>query len=152
MVLWLSVWNKELLTLRNFFVATKKFLKAKFDCIVYIPNRHGGICLQIDSLGEKWFFSKIIGQVLTKMESKTSRFKDIGTFELYSIIENKKYDSILLFSPLSTYIFAGAPKCATSSLQFLWVSTLILFYKQHMIKKTSWTLLDFEQSLLIFVV
>ena len=27
--------------------------------------------------------------------------------------------------------------------------TLILFYKQHMIKKTSWTLLDFLQSLLI---
>ena len=32
MVLWLNVWNKELLTLRNFFVVTKKFLKAKFDC------------------------------------------------------------------------------------------------------------------------
>ena len=29
--------------------------------------------------------------------------------------------------------------------------TLILFYKQHMIKKTSWTFLDFIQSLLIFV-
>ena len=26
-----AVWNKELLTLRNFFVVTKKFLKAKFD-------------------------------------------------------------------------------------------------------------------------
>ena len=33
-VLWWNVWNKELLTLRNFFVATKKFLKAKFDCIL----------------------------------------------------------------------------------------------------------------------
>ena len=32
MVLWLNVWNKELLSLRNFFVVTKKFLKAKFDC------------------------------------------------------------------------------------------------------------------------
>ena len=31
------------------------------------------------------------------------------------------------------------------------ISTLILFYKQHMIKKTSWTFLDFIQSLLIFV-
>ena len=30
-------------------------------------------------------------------------------------------------------------------------NTLILFYKQHMIKKTSWTILDFIQSLLIFV-
>ena len=29
--------------------------------------------------------------------------------------------------------------------------TLILFYKQHMIKKTSWTILDFIQSLFIFV-
>ena len=29
--------------------------------------------------------------------------------------------------------------------------TLILFYKEHMIKKTSWTFLDFIQSLLIFV-
>ena len=29
--------------------------------------------------------------------------------------------------------------------------TLVLFYKQHMIKKTSWTFLDFIQSLLIFV-
>ena len=29
--------------------------------------------------------------------------------------------------------------------------TLILFYKQHMIKKTSYTFLDFIQSLLIFV-
>ncbi len=29
--------------------------------------------------------------------------------------------------------------------------THILFYKQHMIKKTSWTFLDFIQSLLIFV-
>ena len=33
MVLWLNVCNKELLTLRNFLVTTKKFLKAKFDCI-----------------------------------------------------------------------------------------------------------------------
>ena len=32
MVLWLNVWNKELLTLRNSFVVIKKFLKAKFDC------------------------------------------------------------------------------------------------------------------------
>ena len=32
MALWSDVWNKELLTLRNFFVMTKKFLKAKFDC------------------------------------------------------------------------------------------------------------------------
>ena len=32
MVLCLNVWNKELLTFRNFFVVTKKFLKAKFDC------------------------------------------------------------------------------------------------------------------------
>ena len=31
------------------------------------------------------------------------------------------------------------------------VHTLILFYKQHMLKKTSWTILDFIQSLLIFV-
>ena len=32
-----------------------------------------------------------------------------------------------------------------------WVlSTLILFYKQHMIKKTSWTFLDFIQPLLSF--
>ena len=32
----------------------------------------GGTCLQIDPLGDKWFFlSKIIGQVLKKMESKT---------------------------------------------------------------------------------
>ena len=31
-VLWLNVWNKELLTLRNSFVVIKKFLKAKFDC------------------------------------------------------------------------------------------------------------------------
>ena len=31
MILWLNVWNKEILTLRNFFVVTKKFLKAKFD-------------------------------------------------------------------------------------------------------------------------
>ena len=30
-------------------------------------------------------------------------------------------------------------------------STLVMFYKQHMIKKTSWTFLDFIQSLLIFV-
>ena len=28
---------------------------------------------------------------------------------------------------------------------------LILFYKQHMIKETSWMFLDFMQSLLIFV-
>ena len=42
MVLWLNVWNKELLTLRNFFVVTKKFLKAKFDCILqpYIDHNH----------------------------------------------------------------------------------------------------------------
>ena len=32
MVLWLNVWNKELLTLRNLFVVTKMFLKANFDC------------------------------------------------------------------------------------------------------------------------
>jgi hypothetical protein len=31
------------------------------------------------------------------------------------------------------------------------VYTLVLFYKQHMIKKVSWTFLDFIQSLLIFV-
>ena len=31
MVLWSDILNKELLTLRNFFVVTKKFLKAKFD-------------------------------------------------------------------------------------------------------------------------
>ena len=30
-------------------------------------------------------------------------------------------------------------------------SSLILFYKQHMIKNTSWTFLDFIQPLLIFV-
>jgi hypothetical protein len=36
LVLWLNVWNKELLTLRNFFVVTKKFLKAKFDCILFL--------------------------------------------------------------------------------------------------------------------
>ena len=30
-------------------------------------------------------------------------------------------------------------------------TTLIPFYKQHMIKKTSWTFLDLIQSLLIFV-
>jgi hypothetical protein len=32
-----------------------------------------------------------------------------------------------------------------------YITTLVLFYKQHMIKKTSWTFLDFIQSLLIFV-
>ena len=31
------------------------------------------------------------------------------------------------------------------------IPTLILFYKQHMIKETSWSFLDFIQSLLIFV-
>ena len=31
-LIWLNDWNKELLTLRNFFVVTKNFLKAKFDC------------------------------------------------------------------------------------------------------------------------
>ena len=38
MVLWLNVWNKELLTLRNFFVVNKKFLKAKFDCTSWDQN------------------------------------------------------------------------------------------------------------------
>ena len=38
MVLWLNVWNKELLTLRDFLVVTKKFLKAKFDCRYYLNN------------------------------------------------------------------------------------------------------------------
>ena len=33
MVFWSNSLNKELLTLRNHFVVTKKFLKAKFDCI-----------------------------------------------------------------------------------------------------------------------
>ena len=32
MVFWSNSLNKELLTLRNHFVVTKKFLKAKFDC------------------------------------------------------------------------------------------------------------------------
>ena len=41
----------------------------------------------------------------------------------------------------------GPPACCMPALVF----TLILFYKQHMIKKTSWTFLDFIQSLLIFV-
>ena len=36
MVLWLNVWNKELLTLRKFFVVLW-FLKAKFDCIMNSP-------------------------------------------------------------------------------------------------------------------
>ena len=31
------------------------------------------------------------------------------------------------------------------------IHTLILFYKQHMIKNTSWTFFDFIQPLLIFV-
>ena len=40
MVLWLNVWNKEILTLRNFVVVTKKFLKAKFDCTMFfLPNK-----------------------------------------------------------------------------------------------------------------
>ena len=34
MVLWFNVCNKELLALRNNFRVTKKFLIAKFDCII----------------------------------------------------------------------------------------------------------------------
>ena len=33
-VLWFNVCNKELLALRNNFRVTKKFLIAKFDCII----------------------------------------------------------------------------------------------------------------------
>ena len=43
MLLWLNVWNKELLTLRNFFVVTKKFLKAKFDCNTFCNYLNLGI-------------------------------------------------------------------------------------------------------------
>ena len=40
MVLCLNVLNKELLTLRNLFVVTKKFLKVKFDCISISNSRN----------------------------------------------------------------------------------------------------------------
>ena len=59
-----------------------------------------------------------------------------------------------------TFIRIFIPSAAISYSVLIWncshfigffSATLIMFYKQHMIKKTSWTLLDFIQSLLIFV-
>ena len=50
--------------------------------------------------------------------------------------------------PVSMYELIA---CFREFFNYLRIHTLIMFYKQHMIKKTSWTLLDFIQSLLIFV-
>ena len=60
MVLWLNVWNKELLTLKNFFVVTKKFLKAKFDC----NNHLIWFCKQAQKSSSSWKFQYDLGLVL----------------------------------------------------------------------------------------
>ena len=78
-------------------------------------------------------------------ELKVSQIKKCGWTILHIQDEIVKKLFFALFPPISLVSEASI----VISLPNL--VTLVLFYKQHMIKKTSWTFLDFVQSLLIFV-
>ena len=59
--------DKELLALRNNFRATKKFLIAKFDCIMYVPNDlaelHSLISFDCTAINSIWhlYFQDLLG-------------------------------------------------------------------------------------------
>ena len=97
----------------------------------------------------------------------------MGTW--FGSISRDKYEHMHLVVPMATLVWKARKEMCTLGLIFeknpsvnlrqpvpghselapnklaQILNTLILFYKQHMIKKTSWTFLDFIQSLLIFV-